>query len=726
MDSQRQNTESFNGKEQIQARFRLYLLIILLTGLLFITYTYLYNIRRSENEAINLANAFVAFAGWEILDQLEATPSDVHKPAYLNLKNELSNFVKSNEKIRFAYLFVYRDGHVLFLADSEMPDSPAYSSPGEELAEFAEQDLNLLRQGQTIITPLVRDKWGTWVTVSVPVINPRSGQAQAAFGIDFPALQWYVAPLLNTGYSAALVIGLLLTFLAYYRKTISNQLLIQERDKLEAMTHKLGESEELFRRVFEKSPLGIAIVNDFRFISIMNLEFVRILGRSQTELTKLNWKEMTHPDDLQEDLRLFEQFKTGRIDGYQMNKRFLKPDGEVVWVKMIIAPLVVSQAGQISHHLCLIEDITENIKVSRELEESERSKRVLLQNLPGLAFRCNYDPQLTLQFVSEGCFELSGYKVENLLYNRDLSIVDLIYPEYRDALWQEWKKAFKNRTLFKYEYPIMTAGGETKWVYQQAQPIYNQEGRVVALEGLLIDINQRKMVEQEIIYLNYHDHLTGLYNRRFFEEEKLRLDQPDNLPISVIIGDINGLKLINDALGHKMGDKLILETARILTLCCRAGDILARTGGDEFGILLPRTSRDEVMALHRSMVMVFNEEAVKKDNYLNISLGYNTKEKETEDLEAVIKVADDNMYKHKLLEHKSSHSAIIAMIKSTMFNIIHETEAHASRLAAMARQIGTRLKLKRTEMDELELLATLHDIGKLGIDSRILQKKRTS
>ncbi|HRW12565.1 MAG TPA: diguanylate cyclase [Syntrophomonas sp.] len=594
------SAENFNKNQPARVRFRLYLVLVLLAGLLFIAYTYLHYIHRSETEAINLAQAFEAFIGLEILDELEATPADIDKPAYSALKEELTTFVERNGKMRFAYLFVYHDGRVYFLADSEPPESPAYSPPGQAYDGYSEQDFNRLRQGESIITPLVKDQWGTWVTVTVPVINPHSGQTLAAFGIDYPAWQWYAEPLLNTGYAAALVIGLLLAFNAYYRKTVSNELLRQERDKLAVMTRKLGESEELFRRVFEKAPIGIAIVSDFRFISVMNQQFEQILGRSFTELAALNWKEMTHPDDLPQDLALFAQFKAGQNDGYEMDKRFIKPDGKAVWVKMIIAPLTFDEQGLVREYLCLLEDITERYRMIRELQESERS----------------------------------------------------------------------------------------------------------------------------LLYTNAHDYLTGLYNRRYFEAEKLRLDRAENLPLSVIIADINGLKLINDALGHEIGDQLIRETARVMAACCREGDMLARTGGDEFTILMPNTSREEAQALFKQIESAFRDEfRIQEENYMSVSLGFDTKESWSEDINQVIKSAEDIMYRRKLLEHKSSHGSIIAAMKSTMFNISHETEAHANRLLEMSRRIGARLQLSNDEMGKLELLATLHDIGKLGIDRRVLNKE---
>jgi diguanylate cyclase (GGDEF)-like protein/PAS domain S-box-containing protein len=702
---------------------RISLILTIIAGSFFIAYTYMHYIDRSKTAAINLARAFESFITPEIIGHLDAAPSDIEKPEYIKLKRELTKFAKLNDDIRFAYLFVQKNDQVYFLADSEPPESQAYSPPGQEYTGFSIQDFNHLKEGQIIITPLARDKWGTWVSVTVPIVNHQTREVIAAFGIDYPAATWYSEPIKNTGYSAIFVIGLIFIFIAYYRQILYNESLRQERDKLEIMTHKLSASELLFRRVFEKAPIGIAILNNFRFISTINQEFEEITGRTRSELAAIDWTEMTHPDDLQEDLHLFEQFNAGVIDGYEMNKRFIKPDGSLVWVKMIIAPLTVSASGLVDEHLCLIEDVTEKIKVRVELEESERSKNVLLLHLPGIAYRCKYNQDWTMEFVSEGCYELTGYRAVSFINNRDLSYNDVIAPEYRDRIWQQWAQVVENRSVFRSEYPIITKSGEIKWVYEQGQPVFDLLGNVQALEGLIIDISDRKKKEEEILYINYHDYLTGLYNRRFFEEEKLRLDNHDNLPLSVIFGDINGLKLINDAFGHEAGDKLIKNAASILSKCCRERDILFRTGGDEFVILMPRTNRQEALLMFHTIQQAFIRESHKRENYyMSLSLGFNTKEVPAEDIKKVIKIAEDNMYKHKLLEHKSSHSAIISMIKTTMFNFSNETEAHANRLSELARKIGLKLELSRTEMDELELLATLHDIGKLGIDGHILNK----
>jgi diguanylate cyclase (GGDEF)-like protein/PAS domain S-box-containing protein len=195
-------------------------------------------------------------------------------------------------------------------------------------------------------------------------------------------------------------------------------------------------------------------------------------------------------------------------------------------------------------------------------------------------------------FVSEGCYELTGYPSSSLINNNVIAFNDLISPEFRDYVWEKWSGVIDNQIKFAGEYEIITASGETKWVFERGQAIYDENGNLKALEGLIIDITDRKHKEDEIVFLNNHDFLTGLYNRRFLEQEKDRMAREEYLPLSVMIGDINGVKLVNDAFGHAEGDILIQETAKIIRECCRESDIAARTGGDEFLILMPNTDTE--------------------------------------------------------------------------------------------------------------------------------------
>jgi diguanylate cyclase (GGDEF)-like protein len=219
--------------------------------------------------------------------------------------------------------------------------------------------------------------------------------------------------------------------------------------------------------------------------------------------------------------------------------------------------------------------------------------------------------------------------------------------------------------------------------------------------------------------------LTGLYNRAFFEEECTRLNVERQLPISVIMGDINGLKLINDAFGHQEGDKLLIEISKILSQNCRKEDILARTGGDEFCILLPQTTPEEAQGICRRIYSDCVEYGTREDKetfYLSISLGYSTKTTPGTSIASILTEAEESMYKQKLLERKSMRSSLLSSIKSTMYEKSHLTAEHEERLIGLAKKIGQLLELSEVQLSELELLATLHDLGKLSIDDQILNK----
>ena len=191
-------------------------------------------------------------------------------------------------------------------------------------------------------------------------------------------------------------------------------------------------------------------------------------------------------------------------------------------VHKVVAPFTLSDHQQYNH-ICLIKDITERKAIEKALHESERSKSVLLSHLPGLAYRCNYDHDWTMQYVSNGCFNLTGYPPESLLYNRDITYNEVISPEYREALWNEWERILAARQPFKYEYEITTASGERKWVLEMGQGIYNEDGEVEALEGIVLDISDRKAVKNALKYNNEHDRLTGLYNRTIWQQCSVRI-----------------------------------------------------------------------------------------------------------------------------------------------------------------------------------------------------------
>lgn len=275
------------------------------------------------------------------------------------------------------------------------------------------------------------------------------------------------------------------------------------------------------------------------------------------------------------------------------------------------------------------------------------------------------------------------------------------------------------------EFIIRRDNLENRYVLANAAPIKDTDDKVVAGIVVFIDITDRKNAENSLVFLSYHDYLTGLYNRRYFEDAKTKLDSEENLPLSVLIVDINGIRLINDAFGHSEGDKVIKEITEIMQEHCRKHDVLARTGGDEFTMLMPKTEHAEAYTTLTDILRkceAYNKTLRSRGYDISLSIGYDTKSAPDENIDKVLKTAEDYMHKRKLLNRRSSYSSLLSSIMATMYERSQETEEHAERIAELSRMMGKQFNLPQKSLDELELFSMLHDIGKVGIDDRILNK----
>ena len=193
------------------------------------------------------------------------------------------------------------------------------------------------------------------------------------------------------------------------------------------------------------------------------------------------------------------------------------------------------------------------------------------------------------------------------------------------------------------------------------------------------------------------------------------------MPISIIIGDLNGLKLVNDAFGHQIGDELLKRASEALSEACRPQDIAARWGGDEFIILLPKTGlaqTEEIVAKIKAKSSKMHVNSVNVD----ISFGWSTKTESEQDTQDQIKNAEDLMYKNKIIESKSMRSHTIKTIMNTLHEKNSREEAHSKRVGEICRRIGTALHLSDIDVSTLNLVGFLHDIGKIAIEEGILNK----
>ncbi|MFW6026481.1 MAG: diguanylate cyclase [Candidatus Woesearchaeota archaeon] len=239
--------------------------------------------------------------------------------------------------------------------------------------------------------------------------------------------------------------------------------------------------------------------------------------------------------------------------------------------------------------------------------------------------------------------------------------------------------------------------------------------------AIIRDITERKRKEEKIKYLLYHDNLTGLYNHRFFEQELKRLDTERQLPISLIMIDVNGLKLANDTFGHEEGDKIIKNAARLLQESCRQEDICGRWGGDEFLLILPQTQKKAASKIIKRI----KDNADKYESNLPVSIafGFSTKNENGQDINEILQRADENMYENKLKESQKNKNRLMEMLFDKLEKNKFVTKKHCQRVSLLAESLGKEIDLTQTQLDKLKLTAKFHDIGYLTLSDKVNSKK---
>jgi len=465
------------------------------------------------------------------------------------------------------------------------------------------------------------------------------------------------------------------------------------------------------KSLLANSPSPIIIFDSKGNIVEISASAEKMLGLSDNVAGTKNISQLGLPDVVEKAQRLLQSSQREEkiietIDVYEI-------EGGKRYFESRIFPIDVADYNE-NLFAYLGIDITDRMMAEQALKESEKKYSSYIENAPYAVFVVDEKGQYIE--ANSAASIITGYSREQLL---KMSIRDITAEESMDKAMRCFNSLPKKGSIST-ELKYIHKNGSIRWWTLDAVKI--SEDRFL---GFSIDITSKKQAEEELTYQSQHDYLTGLYNRRYYETELKRLDTESQLPLSLITGDINGLKLINDAFGHAEGDRLIIESARIIESCCRPGDILARTGGDEFGIIMPKTDCAAALEVLQNIQAALENFDAENNNGMykhSVSLGCATKEKMEEEIEYLLKTAEEHMYQRKLLEANSAHSAIVSSIKATMFEKSHETEKHAERLVALSKAIGIALNLSQVELDKLELLATLHDIGKVGIRDYILTK----
>ena len=322
--------------------------------------------------------------------------------------------------------------------------------------------------------------------------------------------------------------------------------------------------------------------------------------------------------------------------------------------------------------------------------------------------------------INRACAEKFGLKnPEEAIGKTDF---DFFSEEHAKQAYEDEQKVIKTgKPIVDLEEKETFADKADKWASTTKIPWYDKDNKIIGTFGITKDITEKKKSEEKIKYLSFHDTLTGLYNRAYFDEELRRLDTGRQLPVTIVMGDVNGLKVINDAYGHEKGDQFLKKIATILKDAFRKDDIVSRWGGDEFIAILPRTHEKDAKGILKRIKELCQERTT-TDMPLSISIGISSKKLPQEDMNTVLKEAEDKMYKNKLSESRSTNEIVISSLKENLKKAEYNGEKHGDKMQQYALAIGKRLDLSNAKLEELKLVMDLHNIGKLALADEIISK----
>ena len=315
------------------------------------------------------------------------------------------------------------------------------------------------------------------------------------------------------------------------------------------------------------------------------------------------------------------------------------------------------------------------------------------------------------------------------MYGFDPTIPPPPYTEHMKLFtpesWEKLSTSLEQTRIcgipYELELETINKDGSHGWMWVRGEARRDSKGNITSLWGAAQDISKYKKIENELLHISYHDHLTELHNRRYFEHILKVLDIDQNLPLSVIMCDVNGLKIVNDSFGHDAGDELLKGAAQTIQNVSREKDVVARVGGDEFAILLPNTSSEQSVQIANRIKELASKQKIANIE-LSISYGYDTKTNDKQSIIEVIANAENHMYRHKIYDRSSIKSKTVDLIMTALFEKSNREAMHSHRVGSICQAIAQKMNFNNDAVNQMRIAGLIHDIGKIGIDEKILNK----
>ena len=428
----------------------------------------------------------------------------------------------------------------------------------------------------------------------------------------------------------------------YFLRRINRQL--HEQDVA------LKQSQEMMGYIIEHNKSAVAVLDHqlrFNYVSQKYLELFKLQGSLIHRFL-----HDVHPGLNDYWYQVLQKALAGQVANGEEDL-FVHGDGTSDWLRWETRPWFLVD-GTIGGIIIYAENISGRKEAESALQASEEKFRLLTEYTSDVIWILNMRSR-RFSYISPSVEQLRGYSVEEAM-EQDLqdSLTADSYAMIMEAFPAELREFLHNPNNPKTHYAQVRQpckDGSVIWVEFSMKYRLNKTGELEAI-GVSRNIEERKRAEERIRFLSYHDQLTGLYNRRYYEELLPAIDVPDNYPLSLVMADVNGLKLANDTQGHQVGDAMLTAVADMLQKMCKQHDLVARIGGDEYVLLMPNTRADEVEQRISDVDTHLRNHSVGSLR-LSVSFGWATKDSTEKSLPEIFKEAEDMMYTRKRLERSS-------------------------------------------------------------------------
>lgn len=357
-----------------------------------------------------------------------------------------------------------------------------------------------------------------------------------------------------------------------------------------------------------------------------------------------------------------------------------------------------------------------------ELADSKKELQTTLISIGEGIITVDKDDNIT--FMNPTANNLTGWEFIEALGKKIEDVLVIENEDDLNTIKSPTSQVFETKSIVKLtnNLKLRSKSNERHPVEITAAPIIKSDGTAYGSVIVLNDVSESRAKQKQIEFLSYKDILTGAYNRVYYEKKLNELQTDKNASVSLMIIDVNGLKLTNDAFGHQVGDRLLIKVVESIKQSIRSEDLVFRIGGDEFVVIQINANLAEIenvfSRLHRA---IENEKIMNIP--ISVSIGWGIKQSSDDRMEVIFKNAEDMMYRNKASDNKSLRHQTIQLIMKTLFEKNPREEAHSKRVSNICLKIGEKIGLDASRLKDLHTAGLLHDIGKIGVENNCLDKE---